>query len=132
MVGRILMVVLIGGTVMWGAVALLRLVFRASVPPNLFESPTLTVGKAYRYRIPLGDCAEPIVSVNSQNWAPDRPWTPPFPKNWHITSEGSNYHVERYLIGTVRAEPRRLVIGLPDGTVVRYYHPTTQRMALCA
>lgn len=126
------MVVLLGAVLTFGAVALSRLAFDASLPPNLFESPRLTIGKSYAYRIPLGECASPIVNVNGRNWEPDRPWVAPYPKDWHITSEGSKYHVERYLVGTVRVEPRRLVIALPDGKVVKYYHPTTRRQLWCA
>ena len=132
MVGRIVLVVLLGAALIVAAVAVLRFAFREQLPPNLFERPTLTQGKTYRYRIPLGQCALPIVGINGRNWKPDTPWAAPFPKNWHITTEGSHYHEEQYLVGTVRLEPHRLVISLPDGTVVNYYHPTTQRQGFCA
>jgi hypothetical protein len=39
---------------------------------------------------------------------------------------------EQYLDGTVRVEGDRLVVGLPDGTVVKQYHPTTHPQAPCA
>ena len=104
-----------------------------SEPPNLFDSPTLIEKTSYSYRIPIGGCARPIVHVNGRNWEPDAPWPgAPFPENWHVTDEGPKYHHEQYLVGRVRLERDRLVISLPDGTVVKRYHPTTDRQALCA
>jgi hypothetical protein len=46
-------------------------------------------------------------------------------------TEGSQFHTEQYLVGTVRLERNRLVISLPDGTVVKRYHPTTHPIGLC-
>jgi hypothetical protein len=131
-VGRIVLVVLLGVVLMVAAVAVLRFAFRERLP-NLFERPTLTQGKTYRYRIPIGGCGAPIVVVNRRNWDPDTPWPyAPFPKTWHMTTEGSHYHTTQYLTGTVRLEPDRLIVSLPNGTVVKRYHPTTHPTWACA
>jgi hypothetical protein len=83
-------------------------------------------------RIPIHGCALPVVVVNGRNWEPDRPWPSSYPKTWKVTTEGRRFHTETYLVGTVRLDRERLIIGLPDGTIVNSYHPTTRPQALCA
>jgi hypothetical protein len=100
--------------------------------PNLFESPTLKQGEAYRFRIPISGCAEPIVRVNGQLWEPVTRWPSTIPKAWRTTTEGSGGQNQTYLVGTVRLEADQLLIGLSDGTIVNHYRPTTRPMALCA
>jgi len=105
----------------------------ANLPPYLFNQPTLTPGTTYRYRILIAGCGLPIVKVNGRNWEPDTPWpSDPYPKTWKVTTEGPSMHEQTYLVGTVRLRGGRLVIGLPDGTVVNRYHPTTDPQAFCA
>jgi hypothetical protein len=111
----------------------LTLISCSHQPPNLFDSPNLAEGKTYRYRVPISGCARPIVVVNGRRWEPDTPWSRIPPTDaWKTTKEGTGSHYETYLVGTVRLEGDRMIIGLPDGTVVNRYHPTNQRQAFCA
>ena len=100
--------------------------------PNLFGARTLREGKTYTYRVPVGGCALPIVKLNGRNWEPGTPWPSTYPKAWKVTTEGPSMHKESYLAGTVRLQGEQLVIGLPNGTVVNRYHPTTKPQGLCA
>ncbi len=108
--------------------ALLGGCFRSGTPNLLLDRPTLIQGKTYRYRIPIGGCASPIVVVNGRNWEPDTRWPFPYPKTWKVQTEGP----EAYLVGTVRLASNGLVIALSDGTIVNEYHPTAHLPGLCA
>ncbi len=114
------------------SVALYRLIVNPQ-PPVLFTRATLSQGKTYRYRVPIGGCAGTIVDVNDRNWKPATPWPyAPYPKRWHVTTEGSHYHTEQYLDGAVRLEPDRLVVSLPNGPIVKEYRPTAMLQGGCA
>jgi hypothetical protein len=103
-----------------------------SKTPNLLGAHTLREGKTYAYRVPIAGCALPIVKLNGRNWEPGTPWPSTYPKAWKVTTGGPSMHKETYLVGTVRLQGEQLVIGLPDGTVVNRYHPTTNPQGLCA
>ena len=69
--------------------------------------------------------------VNGRNWEPDTPWRyPPFPKHWKVR-RGLHFHKVLFLHGTVRLQTNRLIIGLPDGTVVKRYR-RRRAVRLCA
>ena len=113
--------------------AVLMVAACGSARPILYsDNRTLTDGKAYAYRIPVGGCGTPIVTVNSRNWEPDKPWILPLPKGWKVTTEGGEKHQTSYLAGTVSVDGNRLIISLPNGTVVNRYHMTDKRRSYCA
>jgi hypothetical protein len=117
--------------VRWLLIVLTLVAACGSGRPILYSDQTLTEGKTYDYRVPVGGCSAPIVVVNGRKWEPDKPWILPLPKGWKVTEEGGESHKTSYLDGTVRIDGNRLIIGLPNGPVVNRYHTTNKRQAVC-
>jgi hypothetical protein len=115
----------------WLVVVLTLIAACGSARPILYSDQTLTEGKTYDYRVPVGGCAAPTVVVNDRKWEPDEPWILPLPKGWKVTTEGSDSHKTSYLDAAVRIEGDHLIISLPSGSVVNRYHTTNKRQEVC-
>jgi hypothetical protein len=89
--------------------------------PN--RDPALTLGRAYKFRLPTHGCGAPIIRVDHVNWEPTTPWTRG-PMTWPEHRSGHSPQYTYYVTATVRRVGDRLIVSLPNGVKLREYRRT--------
>jgi hypothetical protein len=95
----------------------------------------LELGRTYRFVTPIGGpCGAGRLDFDSMRWKVTHAWgEAPYPKDWPVRHEDVADGPTDYLYGTVRAvDDRHIEVGLEDGTTLRRYEPTAERLLPCA